>query len=99
MKKAILAAAATALLSTPAFAQTDAQEYQELVQGAKITYSEAGDIAAQKVGGGTVVKSELDNHRLKVVFEVAVLTNDGRLFEVNVNAADGSVINVKEDRD
>lgn len=99
MKKSILAAVVATSFALPAFAQSDAQEYAELLQGAKITYSEAGDIAAQKVGGGTVVKSELDNHRLKVVFEVAVLTADGRLYDVNVNAADGTVINVKEDRD
>lgn len=97
MKNVLLAAAISAF-AMPAMALTDAQEYAELLNGAKITLVEATEIAAAKLGGGDVVKAELDNHRLKVVYEVGVLTQ-GKLYEVNVNAATGEVINVKEDRD
>lgn len=97
MKNVLLAAAVSAF-AMPAMALTDAQEYTDLLNASKITLVEATEIAAAKLGGGAIVKAELDNYRLKVVYEVGVLT-EGKLYEVNVNAATGEVINVKQDRD
>ncbi|RYZ76877.1 MAG: hypothetical protein EOP05_03690 [Proteobacteria bacterium] len=98
MKTALaLLALAPMMVAQNAFARTDAEEYADLLAKAKITLAQAADTAAARVSG-TVVKIELDSNRGQVVFEADVLAGN-RLYDVNINAEDGTVLDVHEDLD
>jgi uncharacterized membrane protein YkoI len=83
-------------VAVPALAGNAAKQAQRLSQ-AKITLGEA-IAAAEAKANGKAVNADLDSHRGKVVFEVEVLSN-ARLFDVMIDAADGKVLELKEDKD
>lgn len=82
--------------TTPTFA-SDAREKEQLLSEAKISLSEA-IVKAQTRANGTAVSAEMDRRLGKAIFEVEVISG-GRLFDVKLDAVDGSVIDVKEDLD
>ena len=91
----LLAATTLVLFAIPAFSATDASEAAYLAEKAKITLTEAVATAQSKVQG-TAVSADLDSHRGAVVYEVEVLSG-ARLFDVRLDAVNGSIISVKED--
>lgn len=98
MKAALaLVAVAPLMMAQNAFARTDAEEYADLLSKAKISLNQAADAAAAQVSG-TAVKIELDSDRGLVVFEVDVLANN-RLYDINVDAITGAILDVHEDLD
>lgn len=90
----LLAAATFMIFAIPALA-TDASDAARLVEQAKINITQAVALA-QTEAAGVAVSAELDSHFGKVVYEVEVLSG-ARLFDVRLNAVDGSIISVKED--
>ena len=66
----------------------------DLVKDAKVTADQAIKTAMEKVPG-TVVEAELEKKHGKTVWEVEVLGADGKVTEVHIDAADGTVIDTE----
>ena len=64
----------------------------------RVTADEAIAIA-QAVVPGTVLEVELDVERGRTVYEVTLRAADGRRVEIYVDAADGAVLEIEEERD
>ena len=65
---------------------------------AQVSAAQAIQTASQKVQG-TVVEAELeeeDNH--KAIWEVEIVTADGKLMEVEIDAKSGDVLGVEEEK-
>ena len=65
-----------------------------LAKEAKITIEQAIKTAVEKVPG-TVVEAELEKKHDKTVWEVEVLGADGKVMEVHIDAATGTVIDTE----
>jgi uncharacterized membrane protein YkoI len=73
------------------------QEPEKLASACKLTMSQAIDAALKKVDGKALhCGIELEDGQ--AVFEVKVFSN-GKLYEVEIDAATGAVIEVEEDDD
>ena len=66
----------------------------DLVKDAKVTAEQAIKTAMEKVPG-TVVEAELEKKHGKTVWEVEILGADGKVTEVHIDAADGTVIDTE----
>ena len=66
----------------------------DLVKDAKVTAEQAIKTAMDKVPG-TVVEAELEKKHGKTVWEVEILGADGKVTEVHIDAADGTVIDTE----
>jgi hypothetical protein len=75
-------------------------EIAAMAKDAKVTIEQAIKTATEKVPG-TVVEAELEKKHDKTVWEVEVLGADGKVTEVHVDAATGTVIDTeaKEKKD
>jgi len=75
---------------------------KELAKEAKISVEEARQTALARVPG-TVIESELDKEKGKVVYEFEIRDKDNKTFDVLVNAKTGEIVGVeaedKEDDD
>lgn len=49
--------------------------------------------------GGRAIETELETDRGRWVYEIEILTADGRLFEIDVDAVTGETIEVEEEVD
>jgi len=84
-------------LGTPAWSDKKKDEEGEvaaLAKDAKVTIDQAIKTASEKVPG-TVVEAELEKKHDKTVWEVEVLGADGKITEVHIDAATGSVIDTE----
>lgn len=61
-----------------------------------ISISEAAEIASKEVNNGTVDSGSLKYYSSNPVYSFLVRDADGKMYRVNVDASDGSVINVVE---
>ena len=66
----------------------------DLVKDAKVTIDQAIKTAQEKVPG-TVVEAELEKKHGKTVWEVEVVGADGKVTEVHIDAATGTVIDTE----
>jgi len=66
----------------------------DLVKDAKVTIDQAIKTAQEKVPG-TVVEAELEKKHGKTVWEVEVVGADGKVTEVHIDAAAGTVIDTE----
>jgi uncharacterized membrane protein YkoI len=66
----------------------------DLVKEAKVTAEQAIKTAMEKVPG-TVVEAELEKKHGKTVWEVEMLGADGKVTEVHIDAANGTVIDTE----
>ncbi|RMX04790.1 peptidase [Corticibacter populi] len=66
------------------------------LEEARIDITQAID-AAVKNTPGTPFSAQLDSHWGKTSYEVDILQADGRIFEVKIDAADGSILRTKQD--
>lgn len=80
--------------STVAWSDDKKGNIADLVKDAKVTIDQAIKTALEKVPG-TVVEAELEKKHGKTVWEVEVLDADGKVTEVHINAADGTVIDTE----
>ncbi len=77
----------------------DTPEMQrKLAQKATITKEEAQTIALERVPG-TVIESEIDKEKGKVVWEFEIKTAEGKIFEVAVDAKTGEIVLVEDETD
>lgn len=87
----VLAAALTMGLAS----QAVAKDQKELEKQAKITKEEATKIALEKVPGGTVKESELEEEKGKLIWSFDISKEGTKdITEVNVDAKTGKVIAV-----
>src|SRR5262245_63344288 len=85
-----LASATIFALGTPAIA-VPTQEKLELAREAKVELTDAIAKATSKVPG-RAIESELKNKKGKLVWEVEIVGEDGKLNEVDLDAKTGEVI-------
>ena len=77
----------------------DTPEMQkEFAKEAKISLEEARRIALARVPG-TVIESELDKEKGKVVYEFEIRDKDNKSFDVLVDAKTGEIVGVEADDD
>jgi uncharacterized membrane protein YkoI len=90
---AVLALGMVALFGATAWAD-DKGNVADLAKEAKVTIDQAIKTALDKVPG-TPVEAELEKKHGKTVWEVEVLGADGKVTEVHIDAADGTVIDTE----
>jgi uncharacterized membrane protein YkoI len=67
----------------------------DLAKEAKVTVDQAIKTATEKVQG-TVVEAELEKKHDKTIWEVEIVGAGGKVSEVHIDAATGSVIDVED---
>jgi uncharacterized membrane protein YkoI len=82
------------VLSTSAWGDDKEGKVADLVKDAKVTVEQAIKTAVEKVPG-TVVEAELEKKHGKTVWEVEVFGADGKVTEVHIDAATGTVIDTE----
>jgi uncharacterized membrane protein YkoI len=93
----LLAFTAVLVLGSWKALAVDAEEIK-LFREAKITLSEA-IAAAEKHQPGKAVEAGLDDDSFTPTYEVNILTQDSRAYDVRVDAVSGKVIGSREDID
>lgn len=89
------------MLSGPAWGdakgkkEDESKEKMEMATSAKVTIEQAIKTASEKTPG-KVIEAELEKKHDKTVWEVEVVTADGKIVEVHVDAESGAVIDVEE---
>jgi uncharacterized membrane protein YkoI len=94
---AVIAAAALAL-SGPAWSDSKEGKKKgkaEMAASAKVPMEQAVKAAADKTGG-KAIEAELEREHGKIVWEIEVVTADGKTVEVHVDAETGEVIDVED---
>ena len=89
--------ATTPMLGGCAMFGGKADEIQELVQmaaQAKVTIDQAIKIASDKQPG-RVIEAELEKEHGKAVWEVEVVTPEGKIVEVHIDADSGTIIDIE----
>ena len=81
-------------VSTAAWSDDKEGKVTDLVKDAKVTVEQAIKTATDKVPG-TVVEAELEKKHGKTVWEVEIVGADGKVTEVHIDAADGTVIDTE----
>lgn len=78
--------------------QCEIKEKVHVAGEAKVSADQAIQTALQKVPG-TVVEAELEEEKdHKVIWEVEIVTADGKLMEVEIDANSGEVLEVEEEK-
>lgn len=96
----VLMVGALCFESTPAWSDKghkgkhDEGHVADLVKDAKVTIDQAIKTALEKVPG-TAVEAELEKKHDKTVWEVEVLGADGKVMEVHIDAATGTIIDTE----
>lgn len=93
----ILALAARNSVDLAGAVEYETGAYAPLDKGALITAEEASAIAILTAGGGDVTECELDYERGVWQYEIEVLF-DGYEYDVDINAADGTVLRTKKEK-
>lgn len=93
-KLAIKSAPLLCVLCAPALilADDDSVDVDQLTIG----IDQAMSIAMQEVPG-TVTEAELEKEQQKLVWEIEIVTAEKQIFEVEVDAQTGAVLDVEED--
>jgi uncharacterized membrane protein YkoI len=81
-------------VNTVAMSDDKEGKIADLVKDAKVTAEQAIKTAMEKVPG-TVVEAELEKKHGKTVWEVEILGADGKVTEVHIDAAEGTVIDTE----
>lgn len=95
-KAGVLSSALAGLL-VAGVAQADRDDVR-LLDETKLTLTEAIAIA-EKHQNGRAYEAGIDDDSFSPVYEVNVVTTDGRLYELDVDGVTGAVSNVREERD
>jgi uncharacterized membrane protein YkoI len=80
--------------STSRFNQDDARE--ALRKGKVMPLTAILDIAAKREPG-TVIAVDLETERGRLIYEIDVITEDGRRRELQIDARKGEILSVKDD--
>lgn len=96
---ALVMAAGIATAGGLAYAKTTSGENDAVtdLSKAKISLTQAIG-AAESQSGGKATKAELEGERGSVRYQVEVVTPDNKVFDVQVDAADGKVMSSKQDQ-
>jgi len=96
---ALVMAAGIATAAGLAYAKTTSGENDAVtdLSKAKISLTQAIG-AAESQAGGKATKAELEGERGSVRYQVEVVTPDNKVFDVQVDAADGKVMSSKQDQ-
>jgi uncharacterized membrane protein YkoI len=90
----LLAITLVAGATTAAWSDDKEGKITDLVKDAKVTAEQAIKTAMEKVPG-TVVEVELEKKHGNTVWEVEILGADGKVTEVHIDAAEGTVIDTE----
>lgn len=97
LTKTIIAGLMILGFSTAAMADNDVAKYENLTSKAKKTLVQAIG-AAESHHSGKAVSAELDSKLGTVIYEVEVLAK-GEIYDVDVDANTGKVLNSRKDND
>lgn len=90
---------ALAMISTQALAEDDHERARRaLARGEILPLTQILDVLAREAGG-RVIEVEFDDDDGRYVYEVEVISRDGRLLELTIDAATGVVIERDYDDD
>ena len=92
-----LAVGAILVLSLPAWSdekEGKEQKAAEMAKTAKVTIDQAIKTASEKVPG-TVIEAELEHKHGKTIWEVEIVSADGKVTEVHLDADSGTVIDTE----
>ena len=95
---AVIIAVSMIVGSSTAWSDDKEGKVADLVKDAKVTIDQAIKTALEKVPG-TAVEAELEKKHGKTVWEVEVVGADGKVTEVHIDAADGTVIDTEAKKD
>lgn len=100
MKTAIASLLALALLAAiiPARADDDHERARRAVQAGQVLPLRAILDNAARDFPGDVIETELEDHHGTLVYEIKVISPEGRVMKVYYDARDGSVLKVKGKR-
>ncbi|MFD1544109.1 PepSY domain-containing protein [Nonomuraea guangzhouensis] len=87
------------VVSGPSAEDDDAADkaaYLDRIKAAKLDYQQAAGKIATAAPGGRITELTLDGHRDKIVWEVDVVTSDGKKQNMTVDATDGTVTKAGE---
>jgi uncharacterized membrane protein YkoI len=95
------AAAAATASAPPSATSSAAAETPEATAttsaAAPLTLDQAKAVATRAAGGGRVVEASEDNEPTGLLFDVTVLHPDGSATKVEVDAATGRIVSIKQD--
>jgi len=91
---AVLTVGLVMAFSVTAWSDDKEGNVADFVKDAKVTIDQAIKTAQEKVPG-TVVEAELEKKHGKTVWEVEVVGADGKVTEVHIDAATGTVIDTE----
>jgi len=95
-KPAVLSVAFAGLLAAAA-ALADREDIRQLGE-TKISLSDAIGIA-ERHQNGRAFEAGIDDDSFTPVYEVTVVTTDGKVYELDVDGVTGEIRNVREDHD
>lgn len=95
-----MAVIAAAVLASAGTVWSDSKEGKkmskaEMAAGVKVTIDQAIKAASDKAPG-KVIEAEIEQKHGKIVWEVEVVTAEGKVLEVHVDADSGAVIDTEE---
>lgn len=72
------------------------QQPMPLDSAERMTLEAATEIALKNLPG-EILESELDNEEGPLAYDFEILKADGSIWEIEINAIDGTVLNIEED--
>ena len=91
--------AVIALLFTPSWGNENGNDEEvKMAVEAKISIEQAIKTATEKVTG-KAIKAYVEEEHDTIIWEVYIVTPDGKLMEVHIDAAEGNVIDVEEEEE
>jgi len=84
-------------LSMPVFSQRDHDEAKLLLDSGDIMPLENVLVLARKVEQGKIIEVELESEHGKTVYEIELLTTDGRVLELKFDARTGQHISTENE--
>ncbi len=80
--------------------ENDSPEMQaKFAKEAKISIDQARSTALGRVRGGTIIEEELEMENGKLVYSIEIRDADKKVFDVEVDAKTGEIVNVEEEND
>src|SRR5574341_157579 len=95
---AVMLIAAVLAVTGSAWSDSDeGKKKAEMAAAAKVPIDQAIKAASDKAPG-KVIEAELENKHGKIVWEIEVVTAEGKTVEVHVDADSGAVIDTEEEK-
>lgn len=101
MMKRLLSLPLLIVLALPALADADDHDRARsaLERGQILPLSDILTIARDRIGDGRLIEVEFEYHEGRYIYELEMITPDGRMIELELDAATGAEIGARPGRD